>query len=121
MKIALVQANPTVGAISRNSSLISRYYRSCQEQGARLVVFPELAVTGFPLQDLVLYRSFAAEAMEAVTKKLAPSPPGKTRPCSWGRLGLAAADCTTRRCCWKKAPQEWYAPSPWRQRAAVPP
>lgn len=77
MKIALVQANPTVGAISRNSSLISRYYRSCQEQGARLVVFPELAVTGFPLQDLVLYRSFAAEAMEAVTKKLAPLTAGE--------------------------------------------
>jgi NAD+ synthetase len=53
MRIALAQINPTVGDFAGNIDRIVRYAQRAQEQGADLVVFPELALCGYPPRDLV--------------------------------------------------------------------
>jgi len=53
MKIALAQINPTVGDFSGNVERMVRFARGASEQGADLVVFPELALCGYPPRDLV--------------------------------------------------------------------
>lgn len=70
MRIALGQINTTVGDIVGNSSLIMRYARRAAEGGAEVVVFPELALTGYPPQDLLERPSFVAAA-EAELERLA--------------------------------------------------
>ena len=54
MRLALAQVNPTIGAIEANAGLILRSARAAAEGGADLVVFPELALTGYPPRDLLL-------------------------------------------------------------------
>ena len=58
MKIALCQINPIVGAFEYNKKLILEYYNKAIDSKADLVVFPELAVTGYPPQDLLLENGF---------------------------------------------------------------
>jgi NAD+ synthase/NAD+ synthase (glutamine-hydrolysing) len=53
MKIALGQINPTVGDLANNVSLMIQFSRRAAAAGADLIVFPELAVSGYPPQDLV--------------------------------------------------------------------
>lgn len=53
MKIALGQINPTVGALAGNVSLMAEFSSRAAQAGAELIVFPELAVSGYPPQDLV--------------------------------------------------------------------
>jgi NAD+ synthetase len=51
--IALAQINPTIGDVAGNTAMIRRYYEKACEQGADLVVFPELCIIGYPPQDLL--------------------------------------------------------------------
>ena len=53
MKLALAQINPTVGALRSNADRILAAWREAGEAGADLVVFPELALTGYPPRDLL--------------------------------------------------------------------
>jgi NAD+ synthase/NAD+ synthase (glutamine-hydrolysing) len=53
MKIALGQINPTVGDLANNVELMIDCSRRASQAGADLIVFPELAVSGYPPQDLV--------------------------------------------------------------------
>ena len=66
MKIGICQINPTVGAIDKNKQLILDYYDKSISNGAELVVFPELAVTGYPPQDLLLRDRFLTSAAAAL-------------------------------------------------------
>lgn len=66
MKFALAQLNPTVGDIAGNAALILDYYVQAAEQDADLVICPELALIGYPPEDLVLMPGFRAEAMAAL-------------------------------------------------------
>ncbi len=66
MKIGICQINPTVGAINKNKQLILDYYDKSISQGAELVVFPELAVTGYPPQDLLLRDHFLTSTAAAL-------------------------------------------------------
>jgi len=54
----MAQVNATVGDLDGNSDLIVAWTRRAAEQGARLVVFPEMMLTGYPVEDLALRRSF---------------------------------------------------------------
>ena len=54
MKIGFAQLNPTVGDLSGNFELIARAYDRLANAGAELVLTPELAITGYPPQDLAL-------------------------------------------------------------------
>jgi len=72
MKIALGQINPTVGDFCGNAAKIIEYSRRAQARAADLVLFPELAVCGYPPRDLVEKPSFVthnAETLERIAKQ----------------------------------------------------
>jgi len=66
LKIALAQANPTVGDIAANIAKLRAMRARAGELGADVVVFPELFITGYPPEDLVLKSAFVAEAQASV-------------------------------------------------------
>ena len=66
MKIGLAQLNPTVGDIAGNSERIARAIEKAAAGGAELVVFSELAVTGYPPRDLLRRPNFVAASVAAV-------------------------------------------------------
>ena len=68
LKIALAQKNFVVGDITRNTRMIRHVYAEAKAHGADLVVFPELCVTGYPPEDLVLRKRFQQAAMQAVAE-----------------------------------------------------
>ncbi len=66
MRIALAQVNATVGDLAGNADLIVEWTRRAADQGARLVVFPEMMLTGYPVEDLALRASFVAASTAAL-------------------------------------------------------
>ena len=70
VRVAMAQINPTVGDLSGNSAKILDFAKRAQQTGAQIVVFPELALTGYPIEDLALSREFL-EASEQALKELA--------------------------------------------------
>jgi NAD+ synthase (glutamine-hydrolysing) len=66
MRIALAQINPTVGDIVANSKKIIDFIGQARDGGAALVVFPELALIGYPPKDLLLKPSFVADNLAAL-------------------------------------------------------
>jgi NAD+ synthase (glutamine-hydrolysing) len=71
VKIALGQINPTVGDFSGNAAKITEYAHRAKQAGAGLILFPELAVCGYPPRDLVERPSFVArnrESAEGIAK-----------------------------------------------------
>jgi NAD+ synthase (glutamine-hydrolysing) len=75
MKVALAQINAVVGDIPGNARLIADAARAAYAQGVDLVVTPELALTGYPPEDLLLRPAFVAacdEAVQALATELAP-------------------------------------------------
>ncbi len=61
MKIALCQINPTVGNFDSNKKKVLNYYSNALRLNADIVVFPELTITGYPPQDLLLENGFVNE------------------------------------------------------------
>ena len=66
MRIALAQLNAVVGDLAGNAERIVAQVGAAREAGADLVVFPELAVTGYPPEDLLLRPGFVRAAREAL-------------------------------------------------------
>ena len=60
IRVASAQVNTTVGDIDGNAHLIEKWIKLSQDQQAELVAFPELTITGYPPEDLVLYDNFIA-------------------------------------------------------------
>ncbi len=58
LRIALAQINPHVGALEKNSEKIRDFTRQAAEKKADLVLFPELSLTGYPPEDLLLRHGF---------------------------------------------------------------
>ena len=58
LRIALAQVNATVGDLDGNAGLIVDWTRRAAARGARVVVFPEMMLTGYPVEDLALRASF---------------------------------------------------------------
>jgi len=78
LRIALLQINPTAGDLGGNSSLIVRGARTAQEQGADLVVTPELALMGYLPRDLLMNQGFvrrACEMLAHIARELRDAPP----------------------------------------------
>ncbi len=67
LRLALNQIDACVGDISGNSDTIVRWTRHAADQGAHLVAFPEMALTGYPVEDLALRSSFVAASRSALT------------------------------------------------------
>lgn len=72
MRIALAQLNPTIGALSQNAEKIKEHYRHSKESGADLVVFTELALSGYPPKDLLLYNGYLDKERKLIVDELLP-------------------------------------------------
>jgi NAD+ synthase (glutamine-hydrolysing) len=66
LRIALAQVNSTVGDLAGNAAAIVEWTRRAADRGARLVVFPEMMLTGYPVEDLALRASFIDASIEAL-------------------------------------------------------
>ena len=66
MRLALCQMNPTVGEIAGNAARIRAGLERAREAEAELVLFGELALTGYPPEDLLLREHFLADAQAAL-------------------------------------------------------
>ena len=71
VRVGLAQLNPTVGDLNGNVALIAGQIAAARDAGCAIVAFPELAVTGYPPEDLVLRRAFCDRSRE-ITATLAP-------------------------------------------------
>ena len=58
IRVALAQVNPTVGAIEANARLVVDWMERARRQGADIVAFPELTLTGYPPEDLLFKPAF---------------------------------------------------------------
>ncbi len=65
MRIALAQIDPTVGDVAGNAAKIEAWTDRARRAGVDLVVFPELAISGYPPRDLVLVEGFVRACAEA--------------------------------------------------------
>jgi NAD+ synthase (glutamine-hydrolysing) len=74
LRVALAQLNPCVGDLSGNVEMIATDCREAAAAGAHLVIFGEMALTGYPVEDLALRESFVAgsvQALQALATQLA--------------------------------------------------
>lgn len=77
LKVALAQINATVGDLEGNASLIEAAARQAYAKGARLVVSPELSLTGYPPEDLLLRPAFMEacdQALDSLARRLEDLP-----------------------------------------------
>jgi NAD+ synthase (glutamine-hydrolysing) len=72
MLIALAQINPTIGALRENAAKIKTYYKCASEGKAKFVAFTELALSGYPPKDLLLYRDFVDREKDIILNDIAP-------------------------------------------------
>lgn len=68
MKIGFAQINPTVGDLRGNSEKIANAYEQLAGDGADIVITPELAITGYPPQDLVFKSRFVPENLDVLDR-----------------------------------------------------
>lgn len=68
IRLALAQVNTTVGDLEGNAELILRFLRKAEAEGADLVCFPELALCGYPPEDLLLKMDFLEESNKVVER-----------------------------------------------------
>ena len=66
LRVALAQINPTVGDLVGNSALIASSIESAKKSNAHIVVFPEMIITGYPVEDLALRPSFQSASQAAL-------------------------------------------------------
>jgi NAD+ synthase (glutamine-hydrolysing) len=74
LRIAMAQVNATVGDLAGNADKIVEWTRRAAQRGARLIVFPEMMLTGYPVEDLALRTSFveaSINALRSVAERLA--------------------------------------------------
>ncbi|MGH1562562.1 NAD+ synthase [Mumia sp. DW29H23] len=65
LRVALAQVNARVGDLDANAGLVLEQCRAAHEAGAHLVVFPEMVLTGYPLEDLAMRASVVAASQAA--------------------------------------------------------
>ena len=113
MRLGLAQLNPIVGDLAGNRRRILDVYAALVAQGAELVVYPELAVCGYPPRDLLFKRRFVPDVAESLAQIAAAigevpaligtvelNPTGQGRPfynsaafCHRGRITATARKC----------------------------
>jgi NAD+ synthase (glutamine-hydrolysing) len=73
IRIALAQINPRMGDIAGNTAKIISYIEQARNQGADIIALPELAITGYPPEDLLLKPQFIAANLKALDEIIAAS------------------------------------------------
>ena len=66
LRLALAQINPTVGDLAGNAALITQLVDQAVGAGAHIVIFPEMVLTGYPVEDLALRPSFQVASKSAL-------------------------------------------------------
>jgi NAD+ synthase (glutamine-hydrolysing) len=66
LRVALAQANPTVGDIEGNAAQVVALTKEAAAEGAHLVAFPEMFLTGYPVEDLALRPSFVQASRDTL-------------------------------------------------------
>ena len=66
LRLALAQVNPTVGDLAGNAALIMKRAQDARAAGAHIAIFPEMVLTGYPVEDLALRPSFQAASKSAL-------------------------------------------------------
>ena len=66
LRVALAQINPTVGDLAGNSALIRANLKEGKKAGAHVIVFPEMILTGYPVEDLATRPSFQSASIKAL-------------------------------------------------------
>jgi len=74
MKTALIQLNPTVGALKQNADRIIELAHTAAADGAQLIVFPELSLCGYPPEDLILRPHFIDDCAKQLDRLSAELP-----------------------------------------------
>jgi NAD+ synthase (glutamine-hydrolysing) len=80
LRVALAQVNPCVGDLPGNATIIAARCREAAAVGAHIVIFGEMALTGYPVEDLALRESFVAgsvQTLQALAARLADDGCGK--------------------------------------------
>ena len=67
LRLALAQINPTVGDLAGNTALITQSVDQAVAAGAHIAIFPEMVLTGYPVEDLALRPSFQVASKSALT------------------------------------------------------
>src|SRR3954465_2045176 len=70
LRLALAQGDPPVGDLGGNAAIVRQWTARAREAGAHLVAFPEMHLTGYPVEDLALRSSFV-DASRATAEQLA--------------------------------------------------
>ena len=68
MQIALLQINPTVGALRSNSDLLIQEIKKATKNGAEIIVSPELVLSGYPPEDLILKDHFCSDCEKELAR-----------------------------------------------------
>ena len=68
LRVALAQVNPTVGDLVGNAALIKEGVAAAAAQGAQIAIFPEMVLTGYPVEDLALRPSFQQASRAALAQ-----------------------------------------------------
>ncbi len=68
LRVALAQINPTVGDLEGNAALISKYTDQAKKAAADVIVFPEMVLTGYPVEDLAMRASFRSASKKALAQ-----------------------------------------------------
>ena len=68
IRIGLAQVNPTVGDLSGNRELILKFARHAKSGGAHILLFPEMVLTGYPVEDLAMRPSFRDGSRRAINE-----------------------------------------------------
>ena len=68
LRIALAQINPVVGDFNFNANKIKQHLKQARKMGADVVLFPELAITGYPPEDLLLKENFLTQSQKTLEK-----------------------------------------------------
>ena len=82
LRLAMAQINPIVGDLEGNSAQILDKVQQAHDLGSTLVLFPELALTGYPIEDLALSKDFlkdSEQALQSLAKELASRGHGHIR------------------------------------------
>ncbi|MDP3711322.1 MAG: NAD+ synthase [Mycobacteriales bacterium] len=80
LRVGLAQVDHTVGDLAGNADIVSAWTRKALDQGCHLVAFPEMVVTGYPAEDLVLRHSFvqaSLDTLEGLATRLADEGAGR--------------------------------------------
>jgi len=75
LRVALAQINPTVGDLAGNAALITKYTKEAVSASADVIVFPEMVLTGYPVEDLAMRASFRSASKKALLEVVAALDP----------------------------------------------